>query len=286
MKGRQGIPVWYPLPWEKRRTDSEISPMNLFQCGFERQPVNIGNVPLIRNHLLIFYVVKGQGTYFQGNKAIKIVPGQVFILLPDLVTDYIYDDDNPWEYYFLTFLANNADFYANLSALGIDNNNCVLTLNSPISVISEWLSHVVESFMEPDENKFRSLGYMYLFLAEIAEASPLKKNRETGEQYIDKIIRYVLKNFARNLTVDSLAKQFNLSRSHLCRLFKAYTGLSPQRYLINTRVEAAKSFLASSRYSMKEIAQNCGFRDSMHLSIIFKSYTSLSPTEYRKSMQK
>jgi AraC-like DNA-binding protein len=262
--------------------------MSLFQCGRELQPSEGGNNPIIRNHLLIFYVISGKGTFYQGKKAYQVEPGQVFVILPGYITDYKYDKDDPWEYYFLTFAGDDEDININISTLGLDADNCVFTLTPPVSIISQWLSQVVESFLTYDENEFRIIGYIYLFLAEIADASPLTKYKESltkykeyRNHYLDTIIRYIHVNYAQNLTVTELSKKFNISRTHLCRVFKDYTGFSPKQYIINTCIEAAKTYLSSSRFSIKYIAQECGFRDSMHLSVVFKTQTSLSPTQYR-----
>jgi len=122
---------------------------------------------------------------------------------------------------------------------------------------------------------------MNLFLAEIADASTSKNICENKLEYIDSVMNFIQRNHSSDLTVDGLGRQFSISRSQLYRLFKEHVGLSPQQYIINVRIEAAKTFLSSSDFSMKRIAQECGFRDSMHFSAVFKSNTSLSPTQYR-----
>lgn len=82
-------------------------------------------------------------------------------------------------------------------------------------------------------------------------------------------------------TTAQLARQFNTSRRSLLRLFKATTGTSPSRYLEDMKIESAKTLLATSNMSMKQIAHEAGYSTASHFSSKFHQLTGLTPSAFR-----
>ncbi len=58
--------------------------------------------------------------------------------------------------------------------------------------------------------------------------------------------------------------------------------MSPQKYLLNYRIEQAKNLLASTDIFIKDIAHNVGYEDSLAFSKMFRNATGYSPSAYRK----
>ena len=251
--------------------------LQLSHCGYLRCSPSHSFGPAIRNHLLIHYVVSGKGSYHRGSHVYPVTEGQVFIILPQELTYYEADANDPWEYYWVGIWGNPIDEI--LSQLGVDREHLVLTLPTSPSTVTRWLSSMVECYMARGSNMFRTLGYMNLFLAEIAAAFPPAS--DSNILLVDKAARYIQENYAANLSVEELCRQFNVSRSHFSRLFKARTGVSPQQFIMRTRVENAKQLLNNTNLSITDIAFSCGFQDTTHFAHVFKTYTSLSPSGYR-----
>lgn len=82
--------------------------------------------------------------------------------------------------------------------------------------------------------------------------------------------------------VDDLADRLGVSKCHLIRSFTAERGISPGRYLIATRLQAVKSYLATSRFSVETIAGLTGFACGNYLAKVFRRETGCSPSEYRR----
>jgi AraC family transcriptional regulator len=83
-------------------------------------------------------------------------------------------------------------------------------------------------------------------------------------------------------TTAELAEQFNTSRRSLLRLFKATTGTSPSRYIEQTKLDSAKTLLATSRMTMKKIAYEAGYSTASHFSTKFRQLTGLTPSAFRR----
>lgn len=82
--------------------------------------------------------------------------------------------------------------------------------------------------------------------------------------------------------VAALAREAGYSVDHFARLFARWTGLSPQEYLINARMERARSLLAETELSVGMIAEALGFRDLFFFSRQFRQRVGVSPTAYRR----
>ena len=75
----------------------------------------------------------------------------------------------------------------------------------------------------------------------------------------------------------ALAEHLNISRSYLYRIFKQELGISPQRAILNFRLEKAALLMENSRANLTEIALSCGFCDLAHFSKAYKDKYNVRP---------
>jgi AraC family transcriptional regulator len=96
-------------------------------------------------------------------------------------------------------------------------------------------------------------------------------------------ITYIQANYAREIKLEDVAAAVHLSPFHLARLFKQVSGLSPHQYLVQVRVNAARSLLSagSGQRSLAEVAAAVGFADQSHLTRQFKRHFGLTPSQLR-----
>lgn len=109
---------------------------------------------------------------------------------------------------------------------------------------------------------------------------PLPRNALAGKT-LKAVISYIEDHLAEDLSLSSLAAVAHLSPYHFARLFKASTGLSPHQYIIQSRIERVKLFLATTDRSLVAIAQEVGFASESHLALHFKRLTGCTPGQYR-----
>lgn len=89
------------------------------------------------------------------------------------------------------------------------------------------------------------------------------------------------RDFRGQLTIESLAVECGLSVRALQRQFRRVFGLTPQEFLMKTRVAAACRLLRTTDSSMSEIATECGFSDQSSFTQHFKRRLGLTPRAYR-----
>ncbi|MCQ2397073.1 MAG: AraC family transcriptional regulator [Lentisphaeria bacterium] len=87
----------------------------------------------------------------------------------------------------------------------------------------------------------------------------------------------------RNYTNKELAAKANMSVNTFLRRFQWNFGQSPQHFLIQQRIEKAKTMLKDSMASHEDIAKACGFANQQYFSRIFRKYTDWTPGAYRNA---
>ena len=88
-----------------------------------------------------------------------------------------------------------------------------------------------------------------------------------------------------NLPFTKFSKEAGLSYIQFLRRFKAYTGLTPAKYVNALKMKKARELLADSRLQIKEISEKLGFENEYYFSNFFKKNMNVSPTAYRKIIQ-
>lgn len=107
------------------------------------------------------------------------------------------------------------------------------------------------------------------------------KTEEHENQVVIRAQEYIQENFRKNLALDDVSRQLDLSPYYFSKLFKEETGSNFIEYLTNLRMAKAKELLKNEQYSMKEICAEIGYSDPNYFSRIFKKSTGMTPTEYR-----
>lgn len=106
-----------------------------------------------------------------------------------------------------------------------------------------------------------------------------------GERTNDIIIKakeYIDSNFNKDISLDDISRQMNLSPYYFSKLFKEETGENFVEFLTRVRIDTAKELLRHPEKSMKEICCDVGYSDPNYFSRIFKKVVGQTPTEYRE----
>lgn len=96
-----------------------------------------------------------------------------------------------------------------------------------------------------------------------------------------KVLRVIDENPGQ-LTIRELAEAVGLSAGHFSRRFKGSFGISPRRWVIQDRLERAKTLMQRTRSPLSQIAADCGFSDQSHLSRTFRAIVGSSPHRWRR----
>lgn len=85
----------------------------------------------------------------------------------------------------------------------------------------------------------------------------------------------------KNWTVAEMAASVCLSESRFYTLYRRIFGISPVRDLICARMDKARIYLESGRYTVKEVSVLLGYTNVFHFIKQFKQHTGTTPGQYR-----
>lgn len=108
-------------------------------------------------------------------------------------------------------------------------------------------------------------------------------DKETAE-FIDSLNAYILENFTRkDFTIDTLARQFYMSRSNFHKKLKLITGKTPNDYIRIIRLNRSLELLATGKYQISEVCYMVGFNTPSYFAKCFNEHFGKLPNEYLKS---
>ncbi len=99
---------------------------------------------------------------------------------------------------------------------------------------------------------------------------------------LEQITDWMAEHLAEEFNLDRLAARAGLSKFYFNRLFKSALGVSPSRYLIALRMDAAKRLLRETKRSVVDIGLEVGYAGPSHFAQLFRKETGLSPSDYRR----
>lgn len=87
------------------------------------------------------------------------------------------------------------------------------------------------------------------------------------------------------ISLAAIAEEMGRSRFHLCRTFKAETGLTLTQYLHKVRIWEALYCLAEGQDDLTELALDLGFSSHSHFTSVFRRVLGTTPSHVRTVYQ-
>jgi len=96
---------------------------------------------------------------------------------------------------------------------------------------------------------------------------------------------YIVNNYMKEISLETAARQVQLSPPYLSRLFKEETGQTFSDFLLEQRLQNAKVLLIKTNYKINEISSAVGYYDQRYFSRLFTRHIGLTPSMFRKAQQ-
>ncbi|MGN1368353.1 MAG: response regulator [Aristaeellaceae bacterium] len=176
----------------------------------------------------------------------------------------------------------------------------VMELLSCIDRITWILRHMLEESMRSEQ--LRAVDNLTELMLSAVDSMALDQLRSLFAQMLDEcflpeapgrqsegmrdIVRrvraYIDENYAEDISLGMLAREFSVDDSYLSRTFKQQTGCNLMLYLASARMAQAKKLLAQKELSITDVAQLVGYDDYAYFSRVFKRMEGKSPRAYRE----
>lgn len=95
------------------------------------------------------------------------------------------------------------------------------------------------------------------------------------------VVAYMQDNLAADVTLEQLAAVARLSKHHFLRSFKTTTGVTPNGFLIEMRMQRASELLAAPTSTVGSVAARCGYRSASHFAAAFHRHHGITPKAFR-----
>lgn len=102
-----------------------------------------------------------------------------------------------------------------------------------------------------------------------------------GNPLVERALTIIYNELKSNeLTVNSLAKQLEVSPTHIANLFKKHLDITPSEYIAQKKIAAIITELKQSNDSLHTIRKRFGFHNHSHFIQFFKKHTHVTPLQY------
>jgi AraC family transcriptional regulator len=96
-----------------------------------------------------------------------------------------------------------------------------------------------------------------------------------------RVTNYIEDNLTKDLTLAEIAGVVHMSPHYFSRAFRKSTGIPPHRYVIDRRIEKAKTLLSDKQLPLVEVGLSAGFQNQSHFTTLFHKRTGMTPKVYR-----
>lgn len=227
---------------------------------------------------LLQYTVQGEGWFedLSTGVAHAIPAGHAFLVTAPGQTRYWLPENGNWRLAYALF-SGVAAFHHCKSVIAA--KGMVFSLTEAEGVLAALRGIVVEGDRGDFFHASQTLYNLLMALRRWAGAGT-----SGTEDRLAPAFALIERDYAdAQLGVDDLAASCGFSRYHFTRLFRACAGVSPQAYLIKTRLKHALRDLSGSDQPPKQIALACGFNDYSYFCQLFRRNYGLTPGSVRRS---
>lgn len=264
---------------------SETALLLPIQFGYMATVPEYGYGPIIRDHYLIHFILRGRGRLAACGREYSAGAGDCFAIFPHQITYYQASQDEPWEYYWLGFEGKWAEEMMKKS--GFEGERLVRKMIDERIVDTFGL---LKEGMDKEDFFVLLCGavwkVLYMLGATAKNLPPAEFNvlpESASNEYVQTLISIIHNSYGERINISALAERLGLNRSYMSELFHRHTGRSIKAYLVEYRLQRSLLALQFPDYSIKRVALECGFSDALYFSRAFKQRFGMSPEAYRKN---
>lgn len=223
----------------------------------------------------ILYVLSGRGKYIVEGREYTIAPGSVFFISPFEYRVCELDCESVYEFYSVRFRAEalSSDAFLLLQKIN-DNKSSGVTLYTPMHISSSVISLFDRFSYAATLSACEASVYLRSLLCELVVLLSVCDG-EIGAHREDslgaEIMKYLNDYIDRDIPLDKLARRFFISKYHLCRAFKAHSGVSVHSYVRHKRIMYAKQLIESGETAQRA-SDRVGFGD---YSAFYRAYVKI-----------
>lgn len=225
------------------------------------------------------YICEGEFVIMRDENRFRLTAGDVLIMYPG----FRYAKANPGNMPVKKkeIMLNNSPLLSILCNRSDLNGRDMLHCSDPATV-EAYFDRIRELVIRPDAERNSGRVLQNTIFALFTEIIAQCGEKSVYNSFEDQLKQ--LNVFSPDLTLERMAEHFKVSIRTLNRMFNRQLNCSPFQYLISARMKYATQLLRSNTLSIKNVAEECGYKNSSFFIAEFKKYFRATPLEYRKEL--
>ena len=261
-----------------RTSIAYVQELGDFYCGPEYYTTR-ENLP----SYLIKLCVSGEGTLDYDGQSYVIRPGNLFWIDCNKPQYYCTSPSvGHWRILWVHFYGAPCEAYYKLF-LSQNEGRAVVHPSSDMAIRST-LDTLLKLYLEGGntlQDDVQASAMLTQLMSHCIHAAGMHSANRLPTYVID-ARSYINLHYAERVTLDDLSHAISINKFYLQKLFKRCIGLSPNEYLIHTRLTHAKQLLRTSTTPINQIAMDVGINNIGHFITLFKRYEGITPSAYRR----
>ncbi|MBR2526856.1 MAG: helix-turn-helix domain-containing protein [Blautia sp.] len=242
----------------------------------------------------VFFFISGDVDYIVEGRSYHLQPGDLLLTNSMDIHRPLIRPGKPYERYVLwvndRFIQNSAEVGDDLTACFEDANHKQYKLVRPDPPTRQHLINQCTRILDAQRStKFGARNLLYgavnnfvVYLNRAYFATPESIRWDVIENpVVNGVVAYIDASFTQPLSLEQLEKMFHLTRYHLSRKFKDFTGLSIYQFIMKKRLAHARDLLRSGS-SVMEACFDSGFGDYSNFLKAFKREFQCSPRDFAR----
>ncbi|WJH32699.1 helix-turn-helix domain-containing protein [Paenibacillus sp. CC-CFT747] len=123
---------------------------------------------------------------------------------------------------------------------------------------------------------------LFQFFSSVTSTISSQQQMNKSNALISAIMAYIEENFAKDLYLEKISEELDVSTKYLSRVFKERIGMNLTDYISHLRISKAKELLLQSDTSITDVGERVGIPNRTTFLRTFKRIEGLSPNDYRK----
>ena len=239
-----------------------------------------------KNLFSIFMLLSGDITYDVEGKIIPIKPNDILLIGNNELHRCIAKQNSNCEYLLLMvnldfFIKNNCTGFSDMVFNRTPGKSNVILADISISNGIHEIFRRLDRYCSETPPEFCVINGVIIELFYNLNKHIIKSGRTASNTHrINDIINYINDHLSDDLSLDSIAKQFFLTKQYLCRVFKKNTGYTINKYITYRRIILVKGAY-SSGMNLSEACYKAGFND---YSSFYRAYSRIANESPRKDL--
>ena len=213
------------------------------------------------------------------------LPAQMLLVPPNCPTHWYFS--GPTDFGLFLFTEPNRGMTERLTLLTSSARDPVQFSDPLVGATVSQIFHELQKGSSRDDRFVEKLAdvmleqvYRVLTTPETGGLSP----RHIHFSRLQKVLPYIRRHLADDLSVQSLSDLVGLSSTHFRRLFHETLGVPVHRYIQAARLEQARLLLGTTNIPISKIAEESGFSSQSHMTACFRAAHAATPAAYRRQV--